>query len=439
MQPAAGHFRSQGPDAGLYPELEWRGMVHQVTDQELASVLACEPVVAYVGFDATADSLHVGSLLPVVALQRLQRAGHRPIALIGGATSLIGDPSGKQAERRLLSREQIAANAAGIRRQLESFVEFGDGPGGAALLDNADWLGSLGLTEFLRDVGKHFTVNSMIAREAVRARLEGREQGISFTEFSYVLLQAFDFLHLFDTWGCRLQVGGSDQWGNITAGVDLIRRVRSGHAYGLTWPLVTKADGTKFGKTETGNVWLDPARTSPYQFFQFWINTDDADVVRHLRLLTFLDRERIAELEAEAREHPERREAQLVLAEELTTAVHGPREAAAARRAAETLFGGDLRELGERTLLEVFADAPSTTLSRAELRDAGLPLVDLLVRTGLVPSRSAARTTIDQGGAYVNNRREHDRGRTLGEDELLHGAYVVLRKGRKNHHLVRFE
>ena len=426
------------PSADVLAELQWRGMVHQVTDEALGPKLAAERFVLYAGFDATADSLHVGHLVGVIGLQRFQAAGHRPLALVGGGTTLIGDPSGKEAERPLLSVEDIDANVDGIRRQLERFVEFGPGARGGLLVNNADWLRNLRLTDFLRDVGKHFTVNAMIAKEAVRARLEQREQGISYTEFSYMLLQAYDFVHLHETEGCRLQIGGSDQWGNITAGIDLVRRLGSGEAYGLTWPLVTKADGTKFGKSEAGAVWLDPARTSPYQFFQFWVRTDDRDVARYLRLLTSLDREEIAALEAEVAEHPERRRAQHVLALELTAAVHGPEEAEAASRAAEALYRGELAALDEPTLLDVFAEAPSTSLARAELQGDGIPLLDLLVRSQLAPSRSAARATIEGGGAYLNDRRVPDLDHRVGESDLLAGSYVVLRKGRRTYHLLRF-
>ncbi|HWC09624.1 MAG TPA: tyrosine--tRNA ligase [Acidimicrobiales bacterium] len=426
------------PRADVLAELQWRGMVHQVTDEALGAKLAAERFVLYGGFDATADSLHVGHLVGVIGLQRFQAAGHRPLALVGGGTTLIGDPSGKEAERPLLSVEDIDANVAGIRRQLERFIDFGPGPDGGRLVNNADWLRGLGLTAFLRDVGKHFTVNTMIAKEAVRARLEQREQGISYTEFSYMLLQAYDFLHLHDTEGCRLQVGGSDQWGNITAGIDLVRRLRHGEAYGLTWPLVSKADGTKFGKSESGAVWLDPARTSPYQFFQFWVRSDDRDVIRYVRLLTSLGREETAALEAEVAEHPERRRAQQVLAFELTAAVHGREDAEAARRAAEALYRGELTALDERTLLDVFAEAPSTRLARTDLEGDGMLLVDLLVRADLAPSRSAARATITGGGAYVNDRRVGEVEHRVGEADLLAGAYVVLRKGRRTYHLLRF-
>jgi tyrosyl-tRNA synthetase len=420
----------------LLAELEWRGMVHQVTDPELGAKLAAGPVTAYIGFDATADSLHVGHLVGVLGLARLQRAGHRPIALVGGGTALIGDPSGKESERPLLTLDQIDANAAAIGHQLESFVDFGSGRNGGIVVDNAAWLRGLGLVGFLRDVGKHFSVNVMIAKESVRARLEEREQGISYTEFSYMLLQAYDYLHLFDTFGCRLQAGGSDQWGNITAGIDLVRRSRGAEVHGLTWPLVTKADGTKFGKSESGTVWLDPARTTPYRFFQFWVQVDDRDVARHLRLLTFLGPDRIAELEEEVRVRPEQRRAQRALARELTTMVHGADAAERAEQAAEALFRGDLASLDPATLLDVFAEAESSERPRAEV-EGGVGLVDLLVGAGLDASRSAARSTITGGGAYVNDRRVTDVDHRVGADDLLAGGYLVLRKGRRRYHLVR--
>ena len=426
-------------EGGLIAELEWRGMVHQSTDPELGAKLASERFTVYHGIDVTADSLHVGHLVGVIALQRLQRVGHRPLAVLGGGTTLVGDPSGRETERPLLTREQIQANAAAIRRQLDSFLDFGPGSASARLLDNAEWLSPLRLTEFLRDVGKHFTVNTMIAKESVRARLEGREQGISYTEFSYMLLQAYDFLHLFDAEGCRLQVGGSDQWGNITAGIELIRRVRGAEAYGLTWPLLTRADGSKFGKSTAGNVWLDPARTSPYAFFQYWINTDDRDAGRFLRLLTSLGPEQLQALEAAVTERPQARQAQRALAAEVTAAVHGPAEAERARRASAALFAGDVTSLDPGSMLEVLAEAPSTDLPRSLLDDSGgLELVDALVRTGLASSRSAARSALAQGGVYVNDRREPDAERRLGPDDLLGGCYVVLRRGKRSYHLLRF-
>ncbi|MDQ3980008.1 MAG: tyrosine--tRNA ligase [Actinomycetota bacterium] len=419
-------------------ELIWRGMVHQVTDEELAAKMAAGRFVVYHGMDATADSLHVGNLIGVLALQRLQRAGHRPIALLGGATTLIGDPSGKASERQMRTVDEVRANVFAIRGQLERFLTFGSGPTDALLLDNADWLTQMTLTDFLRDVGKHFTVNTMIAKESVRARLETREQGISYTEFSYMLLQAYDFLHLHDAHGCHLQIGGSDQWGNITAGVDLVRRVRGTEVYGLTWPLLTKADGTKFGKTESGTIWLSPQRTSPYEFFQFWMRTDDRDVMRLLRLFTDLDQDRMAELEAAHAARPERREAHQALAWEVTAAVHGPEEAEAARRAAAALYGGELHELDGPTLLEVFAEAPSASVPRSELEGDGAALVDLLVQASVVPSKSAARRELQQGGIYVNNRQERDGERRVRADDLLAGGYLVLRRGKRNYHLVKF-
>ncbi len=423
------------PTPDVFAELEWRGMVHQVTDTALGARLNAEPTTFYVGFDATADSLHVGSLLPLMVTARLQRAGHRPIVLLGGGTTLVGDPSGKDAERPVLDPEQIKANAAGIRAQVERIVGTE-----VDLVDNAEWLGELRLTDFLREVGGHFRVNDMMAKESVRTRLE-RDQGISYKEFSYMLLQAYDFLHLFEDprYRCLLQVGGSDQWGNITAGIDLIHRRHREQAYGMTFPLVTRADGSKFGKSEGGNVWLDPARTSPYEFFQFWLRAADADVGRYLRLFTWLDFDRIVELDAAAADQPERRAAQQVLAHEVTAMIHGPEAAEAARRAAEALFGGELEGLDEPTLLEVFAEAPATVLPLAQLTGGdGLGLVDLLASTGLAPSKSAARTAVGQGGAYVNNRRETDLDRRLGPSDLLVGSYLVLRRGKRSHHLVRF-
>jgi tyrosyl-tRNA synthetase len=421
--------------SSLFEDLRWRGLIHQMTDPELAKLLDHETLTVYVGFDPTAPSLGLGNLLQLCTLRRLQQAGHRPIALAGGGTGMIGDPGGKAEERSLLSAEELEANVAGIRAQLERFLDF---DAGALLLDNAEWLWPLGLLEFLRDVGKHVTVNTMVARESVRARLEEREHGISFTEFTYMLLQAYDFLHLFDAHGCRLQVGGSDQWGNIVTGVDLIRRLRREQAYGLTTPLVLKADGTKFGKTEAGNVWLDPDRTSPYQLFQVLLRTEDAVVGQYLRYFTWLDHERIEELEAATAAHPEQRRAQRALAREVTALVHGPEEAAKAESAASVLFSEDVVHLDERTLLEVFADAPSTTLSRSALDGDGLALVDALVQTGLAPSKSAARHTIEQGGAYVNNRRDGHVERRLTPGELVHGRYLLLRKGKRYHHLLRF-
>jgi len=418
-------------------DLEWRGMVHQLTDPELGARLAAERFVVYHGIDATATSLHLGNFIGVLALRGLQRAGHRPLVVVGGGTTLIGDPSGKDAERPMRSLDDVRANVAAIRNQLERFLDFGPGESQALLLDNADWLTAMPLTAFLRDVGKHFTVNAMIAKESVRARLEAREQGISYTEFSYMLLQAYDYLHLFDTQGCRLQIGGSDQWGNITAGVELVRKARAEAVHGFTWPLLTKADGSKFGKSEAGNVWLDPNLTSPYELFQFWMRTDDRDVVRFLKLFAGLDREAVESLAEIHAQRPESRDVHRVLAHKVTALVHGEDEASAALRAAAALYGGELRELDEAALRQVFAEAPSVTLPPSELAD-GLVLEDLLVRAGAVPSRSAARRELAQGGVYVNNARETDGQRRIGQGDLLAGGVVVLRRGKRNYHLVRF-
>jgi tyrosyl-tRNA synthetase len=409
-------------------DLQERGQFSLWSPEDLGDRLEDEPVTFYWGIDATADSLHAGQLVGIMAVRRLQQAGHRPILLIGGGTTLVGDPSGKDAERPLLPEPQIQANAEAIRAQLERFLDFG--PDGAVMLDNAEWLGPLRLMDFLRDVGKHVTVNAMMGKESVRARLEGREQGISYTEFSYMLLQAYDFLHLFREHGCRMQVGGTDQWGNITLGIDLIRRVVGAEAFGLAWPLLTRADGTKFGKSETGTVWLSAKRTSPYQFFQYWLNTPDADVRRYLQLFTDLPH---TEIEGLASAPPEERAGQRELAWRLTAIVHGEAEAERARRASDALFGGDLAALSEDELLEVFADAPSSERPRAD----GASLLDLVAGT-VERSKSAARRTAEQGGLYVNNRQEREVERPIREEDLLAGRYLLLRKGRRTYHLVRF-
>ncbi|HVM04715.1 MAG TPA: tyrosine--tRNA ligase [Acidimicrobiales bacterium] len=418
----------------LSEDLAFRGLIHQMTDPALPARLDGEPLTAYAGFDPSAPSLQLGNLVGVLNLVRLQRAGHRPIALAGGGTGMVGDPSGKTEERSLLEAEALEANVAAIRAQLERFLDF---DAGALLVDNGEWLWDVGLLEFLRDVGKHFTVNAMIARESVKARLEGREQGISYTEFSYMLLQAYDFLRLFDRHGCRLQLGGSDQWGNIVSGVELIRRVRGGQAYGLTTPLLVDEQGRKLGKTETGTVWLDAGRTSPYQLFQYLLNTPDDRVGPYLRALTLLPRERVEELDAVTAGHPERREGQRALAREVVTLVHGGAEAAAAERAGRALFGEEIAELDEASLLAVFAEAPSTVLPRSALEGEGLSLVEALAECGLTPSRSAARKAVEQGGAYVNNRRASGLDHRLTSADLLHDRYVVLRRGRRDHHLLR--
>ena len=424
----------------LSADLEFRGLIHQVTDPTLARRLDAERFTAYIGFDPTADSLHVGSLLQVLMLRRLQRAGHRPIALAGGGTGAIGDPGGKTEERVLLSPEELATNLAGMHAQLERLVDFGEeaGQSRAMLLDNSTWLKDLAVIDFLRDVGKHFSVNQMMAREAVKTRLERPEQGISYTEFSYMLLQAYDYLHLFDEEGCRLQLGASDQWGNITMGIELIRKARRAEAYGLTTPLVVKADGTKFGKTETETVWLDAARTSPYQLYQFFYRTEDSVVGGYLRYFTFLDHDTIRTLDAETAEHPERRAAQRALAREVCTLVHGAEESGRAEAAALALYAGELSTLDEQSLLEVCAETPTSTRGRATLDGAGLSLVDALVDAAMVKSKGEARRLVSQGGVYVNDRREKDTDARLGRPDLLFDRYLVLRKGR-DYHLVCFE
>jgi len=414
-------------------EFTWRGMLYDATEGALA-LCAQEPVTVYVGFDPTASSLHVGSLLPIMALARLQRAGHRPIALVGGGTGLIGDPSGKSVERTLLSVEDVDANVRGMRAQLERFLDFDCQPNGAVMVNNADWLRSVGLLEFLRDTGKHFTVNYMLAKESVKRRLGG-DEGISFTEFSYLLLQAYDYLVLHERYGCRLQMGGSDQWGNITAGCDLIRKVAGGRAHGLVLPLVTTAAGTKFGKTEAGTVWLDPARTSPYRFYQFWLSVDDRDVERYLKFFTWLDADAIGALSQAVAERPGAREAQRVLAQEVTRLVHGADELRRAERASAVLFGGSLREASLEDLLLVFDDVPSTRVEPSEL--LGMSVATALVRSGICASKGDAVRMVRQGGVSVNGVREADERRVLGTDDLLGGVLVVLQKGARDRRLLR--
>jgi tyrosyl-tRNA synthetase len=420
--------------ANIFDELKWRGLLYEYVNG-VQDLLDQKPVTVYNGFDATADSLHVGHLVPLLALARLQRDGHHPIALAGGGTSMIGDPSGKAAERQLLNQEQIEANVAEIKLQLAHFLDFEVKANPARVINNADWLMSLNLIEFLRDTGKHFTVNYMMAKDSVKTRLD-RDEGISFTEFSYMLLQSYDFLHLFETEGCELQTGGSDQWGNITAGVELIRRVRGKPAFAIVYPLITKADGTKFGKTETGTVWLSPQRTSPYRFYQFWLNTDDRDVVKYLKLFTFLDQPTIQELENAVQTKPEQRQAQRRLAHEMTRTVHGESELAGAVQASQVLFGGELRGLPAEAIQDIFADVPSSSLLKSQL-DEGLLLVDLLVHSGLVSSKGEARRAVAEGGVYLNNQRIEDAAQKVTLADASAGKFLVLRRGRKNYHLVK--
>jgi tyrosyl-tRNA synthetase len=419
----------------LYDELAWRGMIYDATEG-LSDLLEKERVTAYIGFDPTASSLHVGSLLPVMALARLQRFGHSPIAIVGGGTGMIGDPSGKSQERGLLSLDEIEANLAGIRHQLGRFLDFDTPSHAARIVNNADWLGTVDLLSFLRDAGKHFTVNYMLQKESVNRRLES-EEGISFTEFSYLLLQAYDFLQLFDRCGCVLQMGGSDQWGNITAGIDLVRKLRGRKVHGLVMPLVTTAAGVKFGKTEAGTVWLDPARTSPFRFYQFWMNTDDRDVIAYLKYFSFVERRAIGDLEEGTSREPEAREAQRVLAREMTALVHGGEQMSRAERASSLLFGEDISALPVDDVLAVFDDVPSTELAWSEVEAGGIGIVDLIARVQLAPSRGEARRLVLSGGVYVNNRRASDPLARLTRDQAIGGRVFVLRKGQKQNHLVR--
>ena len=419
----------------LYGELEWRGLVYDATEG-VWDMLAREKLTGYIGFDPTASSLHVGSLLVMMALAHMQRCGHSPVALVGGGTGLIGDPSGKSAERTLLTAERVEENVAGIRSQLERFLDFENSVNPARLVNNAEWLTKLGAVEFMRDVGKHFTVNAMLAKESVKRRIES-DDGISYTEFSYALLQAYDFLVLHERFNCTLQMGGSDQWGNITAGMDLIRRVRGAKTHGLVLPLITTSSGTKFGKTEAGTVWLDPARTSPFKFYQFWLNTDDKDAITYLKFFTFFDAPAIDELARATSASPEHRDAQRTLAREVTRLVHGQAHVERAERASSVLFSEDLSTLPVEDVLAVFEDAPSTELAADEFAGAGLAMVDLLARLQLAPSKSEARRLIQSGGVYVNNRRVSDLQARLTHADALGGRLFVVRKGQRQQCLVK--
>ncbi|MGH7664075.1 MAG: tyrosine--tRNA ligase [Gemmatimonadaceae bacterium] len=421
----------------LLDELSWRGLIYQQTEG-LAAALAAAPVSGYVGFDPTAPSLHVGNLVPVMGLVHLQRSGHNPIILVGGGTGLIGDPSGKTTERQLGSADTVAANARAIRTQLERFVDF-TGPRAARMLDNAEWLTGLRAIDFMRETGRHFTISSMLAKESVKSRLEG-SGGISYTEFSYMLLQAYDYLELSRRAGARLQLGGSDQWGNITAGIELIRRVDGGEAHALTFPLMTTAAGTKFGKTEAGSVWLDPERTSPYRFYQFWINAEDRDVPRFLRTFTLLDRSEIEELERTIAERPERREAQQRLAVDITSRVHGEDPARVAAEVSDTLFGGaDPASLSLAALEALRREVPFaevTAPGSGEAANEGFDVMDMMITTGLAASRGAGRRLLEQGGVYVNGRRLAADERRLSRSHLLPGRHFLLRKGARDYALV---
>jgi len=415
--------------SNVLQELEWRGFVQQATPG-LAAHFAKGPVTAYCGFDPTAPSLQLGNLMPLMLLANLQRAGHRPIVLMGGGTGLIGDPSGKSSERPLLSKEQIRENVRRQRDQSARFLEFGTGPTAALLLDNAKWLVEQHLIDFLRDIGKHFTVNVMMQKESVKARMDG---GLSFTEFSYMLLQAYDFLYLFRERQCTLQVAGSDQWGNITAGVELIRRVENADAHGLVAPLVTRASGQKFGKTESGAVYLDPEMTSPYKFYQFWINVDDRDVENYLKLFTLKTRTEIADLVAQQQADPAERPAQRALAADVTTRVHGADVLHSVQAASAILFGDEQAEVHPQVFDVLAGEIPTVEVEG----DGSVTLVDLVARSGLAKSKSEARRSIEQGGIYVNQQRIDDVARTIASGDWIGGRNLLLRKGKKEYALLR--
>lgn len=421
----------------LLDELSWRGLIHQCTDQEgLAKLLASGPQTVYIGFDPTASSLHVGSMMQLMMLRRFQKAGHRPIALVGGATGMIGDPSGKSEERNLLSPEQLRANVEGVAAQMRRFLDF-DGDNAAVLLNNFEWMQHYSYLDFLRDVGKSFPVGVMLGKESVRARLES-EAGLSYTEFSYMLLQAFDFVHLCRAHGCRIQAGGSDQWGNITAGIDLGRRMLGEHLFGITAPLLTTSDGRKMGKTESGAIWLDADRTSPYQFYQYWRNVEDADVMRCIAYLTEIEREEYDALDEATRSDPGRRSAQNRLAEWMTQLVHGSDGLNAAVRASKILFGGEIGTQTDASLGEIFADVPSSEVGRDLLQGEGYWIVEALQATGLVSSGGEARRAIKDGGVYLNNVRVADEKQRLTEADLASETVMIFRKGKRNYALLRF-
>ncbi len=426
------------PTMTILEDLKWRGLIADCTDSEaLAQRLAQGPITLYCGFDPTADSLHVGNLVPLFALKRFQNYGHHPIAVAGGATGMVGDPSGKSAERNLQPPAQLAHNLICIKAQLAKFLDFEAAANPAQIVNNAGWTADMGYLEFLREVGKHFTVNGMIAKESVRARMEDRESGISYTEFSYMLLQAFDFYHLRKTCRCELQVGATDQWGNITAGVELCRRKLEATVWGLTFPLLTKADGTKYGKTASGAVWLDAKRTSPYKFFQFFMQTEDSDVVKLLKVLTFLSRQEIEELERRHQADPGAREAHARLAKELTTLVHGAAATQTAVRASQILFGAAIgSDINEATFEEVVGEAPTQSLPKAKLEGPGVPLTELFVLAGLCPSKGQARKDLEGGGGYLNNERITDIARAATVKDLLFGKHLLLRKGKRTYAVV---
>ncbi len=418
-----------------FEELKWRGMLSDYVEG-VDRILDEQKVTVYNRFDATADSLHVGHMVPLLALARLQRFGHHPIALAGGGTSMIGDPSGKSAERQLLSQQIIEENVESIKSQLAHFLDFEVKSNPARVMNNANWLMKLDLIEFLRDIGKHFTINYMLAKDSVKSRID-REEGISYTEFSYMLLQSYDYLYLNQHENCIIQTGGSDQWGNITAGAELVRRVTGNSVYGMVYPLITKSDGTKFGKTESGSVWLKAERTSPFKFYQFWLNTDDKDVINYLKFFTFLPKEEIEELEFSVKDHPELREAQKRLSKEITAIVHGETALSNAEQATQVLFGGSLNGLTGKEIEEIFEEVPSTNLPRSEFEGQGTAIIDLLVDCSIAKSKGEARRSIQEGGINLNNQRVNEVDRMVTLNNLIDNQYLILRKGRKNYYLVK--
>jgi tyrosyl-tRNA synthetase len=423
----------------IFTELRWRGLLSQTTDEEnLPRLLQEKPRTIYAGFDPTAESLHVGNLMALMILRRFQQAGHRPIVLAGGATGMIGDPSGRTEERKLLSPEALRANLAGITPQLQKFLDFEAGSRSAILVNNYDWMGQFGYLEFLREVGKHIPVNVMLAKDSVRSRLERTDAGLSYTEFSYMLMQAYDFVHLFDRYGCEIQVGGSDQWGNITAGIDLARRLRGVQLYGMTCPLLANKSGEKMGKTEAGALWLEAKKTSPYKFYQYWINLDDEDAIKCLIFLTEMTESETNEIIEEHMKSCEKRVAQRRVATELTRLVHGSEGLRAAEQATAVFFGAEIHELSDEQLGAIFDDVPSRALRRGRLEGAGLGIVEALVEAGLAKSKGEARRIVGQGGAYVNNRRVDSPERQLTIGDLAGESMIVLRAGKKNYALLRF-
>lgn len=418
----------------VFDEFKWRGMIYDVTEG-LEEVFAKEKITAYIGFDPSASSLHVGSLLPIMGLVHLQHYGHTSIAVAGGGTGLIGDPSGKIFERKLLTKEEVNANLEGIKAQLSHFLDFNSKINPARMVNNADWLTTTSITDFLRDIGKHFSVNTMIAKETVKRRLEA--DGISYTEFSYLLLQSYDYLKLFESYHCTLQMGGSDQWGNITSGIDLIRKVHEAKAHALVFPLLTTSSGTKFGKTEAGTVWLDAARTSPYRFYQFWLNVDDKDVINQLRYFTLLPQEEILALSNSLTSQPEKREAQRKLAQEVTRLVHGSDALRKAEQASKVLFGEAIQNLSLQDVLDIFSEVPSTHIEKSLFSGEGISLIDLVAASGLAQSKGEAKRLMQGGGIYLNNIRMNDLKYLVSLNNTIEGQAVILRKGAREYRLIK--